>query len=176
MESMETHPGLEDFGWAEAIGFKCLVHFLSTYEQTPRHFTIYGDNNGVVEGWGNGRSKNRQINNVFRRLHLLAASPPGHSFHTRYVPSKDNPADGPSRGIYPPDALLLPPISLPLELHRFVIDSQLPYTAIEQRSLREGYYPSAVAKRIQNDNEQAQERLQLSTQLPHINSLSSQWQ
>lgn len=49
-----------------------------------------------------------------------------HSLHTIYVQRKFNPADGPLRGIYLSLTLLLPPISLPLGLEKFLIDSQEP--------------------------------------------------
>jgi hypothetical protein len=124
----ETLDGKRDIGWAEAVGFECLARFLSNWEHEPRHFTIYGDNKGVVEGWWNGRSKNRSVNDVFRRIHML----PSHSFHTQYVPSNDNLADGPSQGKYPPSSLQLPPFPIPPELDRFIIDSQLPFTSTEQ--------------------------------------------
>jgi hypothetical protein len=42
--------------------------------------------------------------------------------HSRYVASKLNPADDPSRGIYPPLTFLLPSIQIPIELQPFLID------------------------------------------------------
>jgi len=80
---------------------------------------MYGDNRGVVEGWWKGRSRNRPTNTIFKRIHELSAS--SHcSILTRYVPSAHNPADGPSRGIYPPESLLLPPIPIPPPLQNFI--------------------------------------------------------
>jgi hypothetical protein len=172
----ETLDGKRDIGWAEAVGFECLVRFLSGHELEPRHFTIYGDNKGVVEGWWNGRSKSRPVNNIFRRIHQLSTSLPSHSFHTRYVASKDNPADGPSRGTYPPTSLLLPPFTLPSELEQFIVDSQLPYTPTEQRLFREGHYPKALAKLIQNDNERAEACLRFSNSVIQLSPAESGWQ
>jgi hypothetical protein len=85
------------------------------------HLKLYGDNRGVVEGWWKGRSKNRPTNTVFRRVHSLSLSS-GCTIHTRYVPSKDNPADKPSRGIYPPTPLLLPRLPIPDELTSLIAD------------------------------------------------------
>lgn len=129
--------GKRDIAWAEAVGFECLALFLSHQEPIHRHFTIYGDNIGVVEGWKNGRSRNTYVNEVFKRIHELSLTVPAHGFHTAYVPTKSNPADGPSRAIYPPTHLLLPPITLPEALEPFLVDSQLPLTPTEVRLRRE---------------------------------------
>lgn len=63
-----------------------------------------------------------------------------------YVPSKSNPADGPSHAIYPPTNLLLPTVKLPQLLEPFLIDSQLPFTPTELRFHRQGKYPSPLTK------------------------------
>jgi hypothetical protein len=152
--------GQRDIGWAEAVAFECLIRSLVENGKETHNFIIYGDNKGVVEGWWNGCSRNRAVNGVFKRLHsVIADSPIRHSFHTSYVRSKDNPADAPSRGIYPPTHLLLPPIQLPPELNRFLVDSQSPFTPTEQRLLREGRYPTATAKRIEDSNERDKARI-----------------
>jgi hypothetical protein len=39
----------------------------------------------------------------------------------RYVASRENPADGPSRGLYPLFYYLLPDISIPVILQQFVV-------------------------------------------------------
>ena len=141
-----TLDGERDIGWAEAVGFELLVKSIPGLGGVGGHFKVYGDNKGVVEGWGNHRSKNRATNQVFRRIHSFLESF-GHSFsiQSAYVPSKDNPADPPSRGIYPPIELLLPEIQLPADLGRFIIDSTLPYSPTEIRLFRENRYPTAIA-------------------------------
>ena len=157
----QTLDGQRDISWAEAIGFECLVRCLSDINQGSRHFLIYGDNKGVVEGWWNGRSHNSEVNNVFKRIHDLSPDDnSGHSFHTVYVQSKSNPADKPSRGVYPSTKLLLPPIQLPASLKRFLVDSQEQYTPTEQRLCREGRYPKAIAKSINDANNRDQASLQ----------------
>lgn len=50
--------GRWDIGWAEAIGFECLVRSLIDNGEESCNFITYGDNKGVVEGWWNGRSRN----------------------------------------------------------------------------------------------------------------------
>jgi hypothetical protein len=51
----QTLHSQRDISWVEALGFECLVCYLGT-STTSRHFIIYGNNKGVVEGWWNGRS------------------------------------------------------------------------------------------------------------------------
>lgn len=119
----QTHDGARDIGWAEAIGFELLVHILlDTHVGCAQtHFRVFCDNQGVVDGWSNGRSRNRPTNLVFRRIHAFLDSQPAFtSFHLRYVASRDNPADGPSRGVFPSRSLLLPPIELPGDLASFL--------------------------------------------------------
>jgi hypothetical protein len=110
-----------DIGWAEAVGFEFLVLTLASTSHPKEHFRVYGDNRGVVEGWWSGRSRNKATNSVFRQIHNISEAHKC-TFITRYVPSKENPADGPSRGIYPTSALLLPPIPIPKELHQFIVN------------------------------------------------------
>ena len=148
-----TLNGIKDIGWAEAIGFELLMRSLIDLSSGSEalHFLINGDNIGVVEGWWNGRSQNEAVNTVFRWIHTLLESHGNrHSLHTTYVLSKSNPADGLSQGIYPLTALLLPPIWLPTELEKFIINSQEPLTPIEQRFHWEGRYPSPATKVINN--------------------------
>jgi hypothetical protein len=116
--------GGRDIGWAEAIGMELLVRTTLKFGTFPG-IQLHGDNTGVVEGWWTGRSRNSETNKVFRRIHELLES---HDtiLRTKYVNTKYNPADGPSRGILPPANLLLPPISLPDEIRPFVVDFDAP--------------------------------------------------
>jgi hypothetical protein len=111
--------GGRDIGWAEAVGFEFLVRYLTLRTSAGTHIKVYGDNLGVVEGWWNGRSRNRQINTIFRRIHEMSHQHDC-TIHTRYVPSEQNPADGPSRGIYNFSNPLLSPIPIPTELVEYV--------------------------------------------------------
>lgn len=117
-----------DIGWAEAVGFELLViAVLQSRRDQNRgeHIKVYGDNKGVVEGWWKGRSRSWRVNEVFRRIHEICEQS-GATIHTRYVPSKSNPADDPSRGVYPPHANLLPNIPIPAEIRSFVADFDSP--------------------------------------------------
>ncbi|GJF00897.1 hypothetical protein PsYK624_172010 [Phanerochaete sordida] len=120
-----------DIGWAEAVGFELLVRALLSWDACPHDFRVQGDNQGVVEGWRNGASRNVQVNGVFRRVLDLEQS---HSrrCHLQYVASGRNPADGPSRGRYPPQHLLLPPVPLPAALSPFLatVDIDEPFRGV----------------------------------------------
>jgi len=121
-----------DIGWAEAIGFEFLVRTILVSGTRDTNFKVYGDNNGIVKGWWKGSSRNQPSNEAFKRIHELCEDS-GCSFHTRYVTSGSNPADGPSRGIYPPTRLLLPPIEIPAELRPFILNFDHPPLASEIR-------------------------------------------
>lgn len=110
-----------DIGWAEAVGFEFLVRSLVATSLPGQFLRVFGDNIGVVEGWWKGRSRNWETNKVFRRVHDISNA---HKcvFITRYVASRENPADGPSRGLYPPVARLLPAFSIPEPLRELVVD------------------------------------------------------
>jgi hypothetical protein len=120
----------QDIGWAEAVGFKLLTLYVISSSSGSSHFKVYGDNKGVVKEWWKGCSQNRQTNIVFRRLHSILGAQQC-TVHTRYVPSKDNLADEPSQGIYPPITHLMPNIPIPPELHGLItdFDSEFPITS-----------------------------------------------
>ena len=129
-----------DIGWAEAIGFWFLV--LTLTPTTPRgtHTKIFGDNRGVVEGWWKGRSRNKPTNDIFKHIHALSEAQ-GVLFHTRYAPSKENPADGPSRGEYYHSSLLLPAITIPVSLRQYVCDFDAPCSPAESLLIQQGEAP-----------------------------------
>ena len=111
----------QDIGWAESIVFELLIHTLLILDQSSTALTVYCDNQGVVDSWKKGRSQNTPTNATFRRVHNVLASPP-HRVFAKYVPSADNPADGSSRGRYPPTAFLLPQISIPEEIDSYILN------------------------------------------------------
>ena len=84
-----------DIRWAEAIAFELLSHAVTQHFPDIKHFCLFCNNQGVVEGWWKGQSCNPAINKVFRRLHSLEQDL-GVSIHSKYIPSADNPADRPS--------------------------------------------------------------------------------
>jgi len=125
-----------DIGWAEAVGFELLVSAVTKlpHPEPISCVKVYGDNQGVVEGWWKGCSRNRATNNVFKRVHDISVSE-NCTFLTRYVPSALNPADKPSRGIYPPRTLLLPPIPIHPSLRNLIVDFDAPLHANESPQL-----------------------------------------
>ena len=145
----QTRDGQRDIGWAEAVGFELLIRSIPRFGAARGNFTVYGDNKGVVESWWNFRSRNKATNCVFRRIHsFLEQFNHSFSIHSAYVPSATNPADPPSRGIYPSTRLMLPELPLPADLDRFLVDVTLPYTPTEILLFREGCYPPSHALRI----------------------------
>ncbi|KIN98975.1 hypothetical protein M404DRAFT_30938 [Pisolithus tinctorius Marx 270] len=138
-----------DISWAEAIAFELLVYAIDSIlaEDRSRSVIAFGDNTGVVEGWRNGRHRNPQVNEVFKRIHLfIAESPRIDQIHTRYIPSGNNPADPLSRGIYSHPHLFLPPVPVPIQTQPFIVDAAAPPNPTELRLRREGVYPSPAAK------------------------------
>ncbi|THH15554.1 hypothetical protein EUX98_g9445, partial [Antrodiella citrinella] len=110
-----------DIGWAESVGFLFLVLTLIPTCTRGGTYQVYGDNQGVVEGWRSGRSRNGPTNNIFKLVHTACVAVGIHVI-ARYVPSKSNPADAPSRGVYSAKELLLRPIVIPPELHHLIVD------------------------------------------------------
>ena len=108
-----------DIAWAEGIGFEMLVQTIVESGPPGLHFQVFGDNSGVVEGWANGRSRNKHVNRIFRRLHALLQNA-GCQVIAHYVPSEGNPADPLSRGIYPPANRLLPNTRIPVDAQPFL--------------------------------------------------------
>src|ERR1700753_2276330 len=94
-------------------------------------FLVFGDNTGVVEGWWAGRSRNTETNRIFRRIHELLKEHDS-ILKTKYVNTKFNPADGPSRGRFPPTQLPLPPIDLPKEVRPFLVNFNAPLHSSEE--------------------------------------------
>ncbi|RXW17522.1 hypothetical protein EST38_g8333 [Candolleomyces aberdarensis] len=152
-----------DIGWAEAAGFLLLsltIIKLWPERESDTHFWVFGDNMGVVEGWWKGRSRNWPTNLIFRSVHKLCRQN-SIGLHTRYVISKDNPADGPSRGKYGNPDALLPSIEIPAELAPFIANFDEPLTATEQRLLRQGTAPNPRVKPTRDDRQRrAAEALQ----------------
>ncbi|GAV98639.1 reverse transcriptase ribonuclease h [Lentinula edodes] len=124
--------GERDIGWAEAVGFYLLVLIIAREATAGGQYKLWGDNEGVVEGWWNGRSRNRHTNNIFRLVHEIT-SKLNFKVHTRYIPSAHNPADPFSRGIYGEPRFLLPKIPIPFHLTHLIIDYDAPYTTAERR-------------------------------------------
>ena len=131
----------KDIGWAEAIAFELLVCTLDNILPSTNHVILHVDNTGVVEGWRVGRHRNCVVNTIFKHVHtFINAATRVRSIATHYIPSSDNTADEPSRGVYGSERLLLPAIPLPEHLRDFLTDATEPLSARELRELKEGRY------------------------------------
>jgi len=115
-----------DIGWAESIAFEMLIRMLLTIDSSSTPLTVYGDNQGVIEAWQKGCSHNKPTNASFRRIHAILASPPRRVF-AKYIPSKRNPADGPSRGKYPPTEFALLRAPIPSDIAHLIFDFDNPH-------------------------------------------------
>jgi hypothetical protein len=70
----KTRNGKKDIGWAEAVGFELLVYTIATSPFAQDCVIAFGDNTGVVEGWYNGRHRNREANECFKRVNEFISS------------------------------------------------------------------------------------------------------
>ncbi|GJF00779.1 hypothetical protein PsYK624_170800 [Phanerochaete sordida] len=111
--------GDRDIGWLEAIGFELAVRAVLLHGPLDRHFRIHVDNQGIVDGWRNGRSRNGSSNEVFKRIHRVLALHDRFAYAV-YVPSADNIADAPSRGLFPPRSQRLRAFELPSALDPYL--------------------------------------------------------
>ena len=120
----QTNGGKQDITWAEAIGLKFLIVAVARTLNFPHHIVVYGDNTSVIDSWKTSRHRNREVNEVFKRIHARIAAPsfPICSIINHYVTSGNNPADNPSRGVYGDPKLLIPPIPIPQQLDHLVVD------------------------------------------------------
>jgi len=129
--------GGRDIGWAEAVGFELVVLTVMSSSSSNTNFRVYRDNKGVVEGWWKGQSRNRQANLIFCCIHTIMGAKQS-TVHTRYVPSKENPADKPSRGIYLSTSLLLPNVPIPPELRELIVDFNAEVSSMEPSPHQQG--------------------------------------
>lgn len=148
----QTLDGAKDIGWAEAVGFELLVKSIVESFNSTGQFQTFGNNQGVVDGWRNGRSRNCVVNMVFCRIHnVLESTNRCTGIRVSYVPSESNPADAPPRGIYTSNSLLLPPVTLPDGLEPYLVDTTAPYSPSQLQHLWAGSYAVAIAKSIQRN-------------------------
>ena len=83
--------------------------------------------------------------------------------YSKYILSLNNPTDDPSRGIYGPSSLLLPPIPIPSHFGGLMVDYDAPITPDEVRALSGGTLHPPATQRI--------ERLQCEQEARECNEL-----
>nr|GAT48554.1 predicted protein [Mycena chlorophos] len=85
-------------GWAEMLAIEFGLRLAVHRGYSDIHFHVRSDNQGVIGALEAGKSRNSEQNRVLRRIVSLLCT---HALWltTSYVPSVENLADGPSRGI-----------------------------------------------------------------------------
>jgi hypothetical protein len=109
-----------EIGWAEMVAVELAIRTLITGKFRNCHIIVQSDNQGVVGALRAGRSRGTQQNMV---LHEIVKLIQNHDLwiSTTWIPSSDNPADGPSRGILPGKDSLYPfPPKIPFHLTKFI--------------------------------------------------------
>jgi hypothetical protein len=126
-----------DIVWAESIALELMAQAVVAEHGQNTSYRLHCDNRIVVDGWPNGQSHNRHVNFTFRRLHDLAEKT-NCIFLTQFILSALNPADGPSRGRFPPYSPSFTPIHPDHSVANFFIDTSLPRTQQETRAIQAG--------------------------------------
>ena len=110
-----------NIGWAEIVAIELGLLFAIHKGFTGTHFLIKSDNQGVIQAIQGGRSRSPEQNLILRRITVLLSqyrlwiSP-------LYIPSLQNLADIPSRGLIPPNfSLANSSFTLPSPLHPFLV-------------------------------------------------------
>jgi hypothetical protein len=87
-----------NIGWAEMVAIELGLRFAVHRGFSNTHFTIKSDNQGVIHAIEGGKSRSPEQNSVLQRITLLLSQ---HKLwvSSLYVPSLDNLADPPSRGL-----------------------------------------------------------------------------
>jgi hypothetical protein len=109
-----------DIGWAEMVAVELAYLTVIASGLSNCHFIIHSDNQGMVGTLKNDSSRNPEQNVILRRI-ISYTQAHGIWLTTRWVPSEENLADKPSRGIFPPTSLLYPHRpKIPFKLRPFV--------------------------------------------------------
>jgi hypothetical protein len=109
-----------DIGWAEMVAVELAVLVLINAQFRDCHVILRSDNQGVVGALSGGKSRNSQQNAVLRRIVSLFRET-NIWLTIKWVSTLDNPADGPSRGLFPPPQAMFSPIPpIPTYLSTFL--------------------------------------------------------
>jgi hypothetical protein len=109
-----------EIGWAEMVAIELALRTLITGKFTRCHVIVRSDNQGVVGALKAGRSRGTQQNLILREIVKLIQDNELW-VSTIWIPTSENPADDPSRGIFPGKKLLYPhPPKLPFHLTNYI--------------------------------------------------------
>lgn len=112
-----------NIGWGEMIAIELAVRTLVAGKLSNAHVIIRSDNQGVIGALRGGKSRGEQQNAILRKIVWLMQEH-GIWVSTEYVNTKENPADGPSRGIFPSrNELIAHPPAIPYHLKPYVHNS-----------------------------------------------------
>ncbi|KAJ7764312.1 hypothetical protein B0H16DRAFT_1413939 [Mycena metata] len=103
------------------VAVELAVRALVAAGHRNKHFVLRSDNQGVVGALAAGRSRGRQENSILQHILQLFDD---HSIWLTivYVPTADNIADGPSRGVLPTQELQFEaPPRVPPHLVDFIV-------------------------------------------------------
>jgi hypothetical protein len=107
-------------GWAEFVALETAVLTALNTGIKGATLLVRSDNKGVVGAFSAGFSRSPAQNAVLRCI-LLLLYESELWLKVVWIASTDNPADRPSRGLFPPGSRLLPfPPKLPHSLRQFV--------------------------------------------------------
>jgi hypothetical protein len=109
-----------EIGWAEMVVVELAICTLITSSYSNCHVVVRSDNTGVVGALSSGHSRGSQQNSILHEIvKLIQANNIWVS--TVWIPSGENLADGPSRGVFPHCSLLYAfPPKLPYHLRPFL--------------------------------------------------------
>jgi hypothetical protein len=109
-----------EIGWAEMVAVELAVRTLITGRFAKCHVVVRSDNKGVVGALKAGRSRGIQQNAILREIVRLIQEN-DIWISTVWIPTAENPADDPSRGVFPGKTSLYAfPPRLPFHLTRYV--------------------------------------------------------
>jgi hypothetical protein len=109
-----------EIGWAEMVAVELATRALVTGKYSQCHIVVRSDNQGVVGALKAGKSRGTQQNLILREIVKLIQT---HDLwiSTVWIPTLENPADGPSRGVFPGRDSLCPyQPKIPSHLSNFI--------------------------------------------------------
>ena len=110
----------KEIGWGEMVAVELPIWTLVTAKFSNVHVIMRSDNQGVVGALKAGRSQGTQQNAILREIVRLIQE---HKLWVSmiWIPTSENPADGPSRGMFAGRKLLYAfPPKIPFHLEKFV--------------------------------------------------------